>query len=1549
MADYSEELKLIRGELERFSTSASKSNGLISSLGKSILNTGSSTEKLKLSIGNLNSGFSQLSGLVTKSIGTIQSLGHQIAGAFGAKSVIDNLANYNKGLYDLSRQATIVGQTFGMVTKGLDEIQKKTNLSRTESVNLFKTMQDGILGMKLMHTEISNLSKLLGDEFGPTLKNIQDGFKSLSDIQQKDIFLFQRLKEGMKGPELIAYISTLSKAYNISQQQMETLLRVNKQRIMGAAALSEEEKRLRAFHDVQQKFSKSFQDLIIQVGKPLMEVFTQAIIPLTKFGAQLTSLIEKNKGLANAIGGVAQIAAFMGIASTISTAISSTVGSLMKVVSLIFKATGLGGITKLLGGGLMGAGSPSGKSHDPIYVKLSGTSPISKLGGFLTGGDPRVSKLVERSATRGKLIGRSMPKLMGGKTGKVSGLAAGAGILGGILSGGAKIVGGIAASILGGPIGIAIATITALSLAIGPLIASFKTLAQTLGIPEKSIKNLSSIFNNIQKDIKPVMDGLWKIFKDIGSKFLETIIPIAETIYKNIQPLIIPVGNMLKQVISSVGSLGNSLIQLGGVVIKMLTPAMSKMVETLATTLNVLAVGLGVAAEAISDFVDRIERGESYEAQRKRKEKERLERRGEEGGKIFKDTGEKIFAHAYQGELANILGKEIGDVLKEDVSNLFEKSKDIIGAKGTLNEFLKQGYNLQTRQFEENSSIINEFLNVAKHIQEAEKIGVTPPKDKPEMARFLLRKEMVSGAIGTEEKRLGLTGDTAQKFRAKQFQAAMQGEVKALTPAVISALEDGLRGINFDKMISKLKSMPFAEKIADFRSITEEIKSSSAYAELLVQKLMFMEARLSKVKEYAEGSRAAFSSAADFASSFENNIEKARQKLQQSLSITELELKINKETNEERLKNVKTTLKQIEQQKIYAQKTGDQETLNRLVLDELTNKKVIQELESEILEIINKRQVVSLRIANISQERLSVLELESQSIEAQLNLTKSLYGGMTPTLALQGQILNTLEKQKELVESMAEDVTKEYQKGIIGVIPYQQKILDLQIKQTNIIQRQVDLTKNLRDQYLDAITAFTQVEGAFSKFVITREAGLGFAIRNMGVRGGFELGTKGVGLSQPAMQWMPGGGLKFSPMNQIQQLFKQVSMSAGYNQAFAPIFGGWAEKTPGGLTSIINKGVDFGKSEKLRGVGSQVRAEIEGASKANLGGIGTEPWKSIIDRLDMINTSINSQTISSSKENKENLKTYDKQEKTIKTSVETQKTSNENVSESSDRQKIIGNMLIKQIFEMQEANGNVKNTIDKLSETKKKEEEKTKEFSIKIPESIQQNADQSKREQNIEMKNFSKGIKVSTELSEKLEAEKNIEMKNFGKSIKVSAELAEKLEAEKKDITSLPGIKKVLESSHEEEEQNKTKPTKSNYSQKLEEIIEEDPVYKMSKGGPIFYQSGGKIPGFGGGDKIPALLEQGEFIVNKDAAKIFYPLLSIINAKKMATGGPVIPNPMTATGSIGSPRININVKGDSAGSILKVVNDELGQALSEIMTPIGSNGRYYDMSNNGSR
>ncbi len=90
-------------------------------------------------------------------------------------------------------------------------------------------------------------------------------------------------------------------------------------------------------------------------------------------------------------------------------------------------------------------------------------------------------------------------------------------------------------------------------------------------------------------------------------------------------------------------------------------------------------------------------------------------------------------------------------------------------------------------------------------------------------------------------------------------------------------------------------------------------------------------------------------------------------------------------------------------------------------------------------------------------------------------------------------------------------------------------------------------------------------------------------------------------------------------------------------------------------------------------------------------------------------------------------------------------------------------------------------------------------------------------------------------------------------------------------------------------------------------------VQARATGGPIHrFADGGKLPGYGGGDRVPALLEAGEYIIRKEAvnrfgAGIFHALnnLRLPDIPRFATGGPV-----GGSGSGESVTINFSFPGE---------------------------------------
>jgi len=78
--------------------------------------------------------------------------------------------------------------------------------------------------------------------------------------------------------------------------------------------------------------------------------------------------------------------------------------------------------------------------------------------------------------------------------------------------------------------------------------------------------------------------------------------------------------------------------------------------------------------------------------------------------------------------------------------------------------------------------------------------------------------------------------------------------------------------------------------------------------------------------------------------------------------------------------------------------------------------------------------------------------------------------------------------------------------------------------------------------------------------------------------------------------------------------------------------------------------------------------------------------------------------------------------------------------------------------------------------------------------------------------------------------------------------------------------------------------------QRLEEITIRVKVEAKGKGGPVGFQAGGLVPGYGSGDRVPALLEPGEFVLRKEVVRALgLGFLERLNSRLTSLRAPSMP------------------------------------------------------------
>lgn len=138
-------------------------------------------------------------------------------------------------------------------------------------------------------------------------------------------------------------------------------------------------------------------------------------------------------------------------------------------------------------------------------------------------------------------------------------------------------------------------------------------------------------------------------------------------------------------------------------------------------------------------------------------------------------------------------------------------------------------------------------------------------------------------------------------------------------------------------------------------------------------------------------------------------------------------------------------------------------------------------------------------------ERLrDATELEKGNLE----IVKGIYGAAGLSAKAQMNVVDALQKQKEIVASQLKTIAEERK-----MAPGNQALLEKELAKRKELQQltleQVNMLKELRDGYLDAVQAQAFGAGAFEKILITQEQNLGKALDTNIAKKNLLLGTTG--------------------------------------------------------------------------------------------------------------------------------------------------------------------------------------------------------------------------------------------------------------------------------------------------------------------------------------------------------------------------------------------------------------------------------------------------------
>jgi len=198
--------------------------------------------------------------------------------------------------------------------------------------------------------------------------------------------------------------------------------------------------------------------------------------------------------------------------------------------------------------------------------------------------------------------------------------------------------------------------------------------------------------------------------------------------------------------------------------------------------------------------------------------------------------------------------------------------------------------------------------------------------------------------------------------------------------------------------------------------------------------------------------------------------------------------------------------------------------------------KVVLDLEKQITQNKNQQISAGTQVFENMERGRTKLEAQLGVIESQYNIAKTMYMGMGPQLDMLGaqvdkmeEIKNSLKAQHAYAISMSDDKEKGYE--------FQLKALALEKQINDVTMRQLEITRDLREGYLDALRAFTNVSGTMSKIITRREVAFGLMLRQGLATPGMRAG--GIGLNQPYARFASGGGgLEFSLQSEQERVLR---------------------------------------------------------------------------------------------------------------------------------------------------------------------------------------------------------------------------------------------------------------------------------------------------------------------------------------------------------------------------------------------------------------------------
>ncbi len=191
------------------------------------------------------------------------------------------------------------------------------------------------------------------------------------------------------------------------------------------------------------------------------------------------------------------------------------------------------------------------------------------------------------------------------------------------------------------------------------------------------------------------------------------------------------------------------------------------------------------------------------------------------------------------------------------------------------------------------------------------------------------------------------------------------------------------------------------------------------------------------------------------------------------------------------------------------------------------------EIQGDMLNAV-QQQVASLDAAlQPAEAHLDIIKAQTDLYQTQLSIAKGLYGAAGLAVQNQMRVVEQLQLQKDNLDGQIQTYKEQvaYMDSIgaeaskIKVV--QVKLLELENRRAKVLSQQVQMVKELRDGYLDAVQAQAFGAGRFEKIIITQEKNIAKALEKNIAKRNFLLGATGAeaGAGRAVSRRYSGAGL----------------------------------------------------------------------------------------------------------------------------------------------------------------------------------------------------------------------------------------------------------------------------------------------------------------------------------------------------------------------------------------------------------------------------------------